>query len=412
MTRRQEVDRAAGPGPGLDRIELLDILRGTALLGILLVNFNFFAPPVGAADRVAAAAIEFWCHGSFYPLFSLLFGLGFVIQVQRLEGRGVGVVPLYLRRLGALFLIGIAHAVLLWSGDVLQYYALLGVPLLLARRLPSRAVWVAVLLCLALWVRYEWVAVLVRHSAALSAWTSIDGAGDLLAPLVARESQALVRGDYGELVLARAALEWAHLRRALLNPFYVHVLAMFLFGLLAGRSGILERPDRHLAFLRRLLWAGLAIGVLGNAVYVLGPELRSRGIALVPARLLDFGGVFELGGDTALSLFYGAAVTLLVARHEAWQRRLAPLAAVGRMALTNYLLQSAVMLVLMAGFGFGLVFKIGIAASVPLRLALFAAQIVLSRWWLQRFRFGPMEWLWRAATYASIPPLRVVRGRP
>jgi uncharacterized protein len=398
------------PAPLRSRIPLLDLLRGAALIGIFLVNFNkaYFAPPVDTLDRAAQLAIDFFCSGSFYPLFAFLFGLGFVLQVQRLESHGARVTSTYLRRLATLMGFGLAHSIFLWPGDVLQYYALLGVPLLLVRRLPFWILLVGVGLSLLLMLQFGVVTSLVRRSPTLASWTTLDKRGahisDLLGPA---ERQAIEGDSYAQLIKVRAQITWDQWRRLPVEPVNPQIFAIFLLGLLAGRQGILARPKAHLMLLRRLMWAGLAVGLLGNFVSVFGPYFDARGIGLVPRRVMDFKGVFQVAGDSALSLFYGSALTLLVTQRDRWRRYLRPLEAVGRMALTNYLLQPAIMLVLMCGFGLGLAFKIGLAASIPLRLALFAGQIALSVWWLQRFRFGPLEWLWRAATYWSLPPLLV-----
>src|SRR4030095_4689658 len=109
-------------------------------------------------------------------------------------------------------------------------------------------------------------------------------------------------------------------------------------------------------------------------------------------------------GDPGLSCFYGAGLTLLFVGSPRWRRRLAPLGRVGRMALTNYLAQSLVMLLLMTGFGLGLAFRVGYALSIPLKCAIFATQVALSVWWLHRFDFGPAEWVWRGATHGSRAP--------
>ena len=398
---------APGPVAPTERIVLVDILRGTALFGILLVNYNKAAAPVvSEADRAVQTAIEFFCDGSFFPLFSFLFGVGFALQVGRLESRGAGVVTTYLRRLAVLLAFGLLHSVLLASGEVLRYYAILGVPLLLIRRLPSWMLLCGVALCLLLTVKLDWATSLVDQVSAVVPWTAPAGPTERAEArqLEVAELRAL-EGSYGEQVRIRAQMVWQGIRHFSLIAMYPIIFGMFLLGLLASRQGWLAHPLDHRAFLRRAMIAGLMVGLLGSFLSMLGPAVRSRGFDIVPQRVLDFRGALELAGNLGLSLFYGTAVTLVVSEREEWCRRLTPIGLVGRMGLTNFLTQSVVMLLVMSSFGLGLAFKVGLAALVPLKLTLFAGQIGLSRWWMRRFRFGPAEWLWRAATYGSLPTM-------
>lgn len=406
---------SASPVSPAERIPLLDILRGAALFGILLVNFNedYFATPVAAVDRAARVLIEFFFAGSFYPLFSFLFGLGFALQVERWQARGAPVGRFYLRRLGALLGFGLAHAVLLWHGDILRHYAILGFPLLLVRRLGTRTLLVGAALCLLVAVKFDVVTSLVRLSPAVAIWTTLDhgpGPGEraLLGPI---EREVIRNGTYQQLVRVRARIVWLQERSLPLDPIVPQIFAMFLLGLLAGRRGVLVRFTVRPLHLGRVMWGALVVGLLGNFVSVLGPVLEASGIHLIPRRVLDFAGVFQLVGDAALSLSYGAVITILVSQWESRGHWLAPLGLVGRMGLTNYLLQSAVMLVLMCGFGFGLAYKLHLASSIPLKMGIFAGQIGLSGWWLKRFRMGPAEWLWRAVTYGSMPRLLISTSR-
>ena len=392
-----------------ERIALLDILRGVALFGILLVNFNsdYFVVK-SPLDRGAGLAIGFLAEGSFYPLFSFLFGLGFSLQVARLTARGTPVVRTYLRRLAALYGIAVLHSTLLWQGDVLRTYAVTGVPLLFARRLSTRSLILAVVVCLGLTVKPEFISSRLTH---LTQDASADSGSaqrrvSLREALDRDEHRAIRGGTYDQLVRVRIRILGCQIQ-APLESIHFQILAMFLLGMLAGRIGLLARPAAYLPLFRSAMWIGLVVGVLGNYVSLVEPILEGRGLHMVPARVMDFKGVFQLVGDSGLSLFYASGLTILVTRRDRWRRWMMRVAQVGRMGLTNYLLQSLIMLLLMCGFGLGLADHIGLAGSVPLKVALFVAEIAISGWWLRRFRFGPAEWLWRAATYGSLPPLRL-----
>jgi uncharacterized protein len=177
---------------------------------------------------------------------------------------------------------------------------------------------------------------------------------------------------------------------------------MFLFGLYVGRRRVFHDLTGQLSCIRRMLWWGLALGLVGEAVYFLLPRLAS----VLPA----WTGVFRLTawwafGVPGLCFFYVAVLTLLF-RNPAWRGWLAPLGAVGRTALSNYLLQSVICTTIFYSYGLGLYGKVGPALGLALTALIFALQIPLSMWWLRRFRFGPAEWLWRTLTYGKLQPMR------
>ena len=177
---------------------------------------------------------------------------------------------------------------------------------------------------------------------------------------------------------------------------------MFLLGLYAGRRGIFQEIPAHRALFRRILWWGLAFGVSSQLAYV----ALSEGASQFEPTLGSFvANVLHSIGGPALALSYVAAFTLLLQR-SAWHQRFRPIAAVGRMALSNYLLQSLVATTLLYGYGFGLFGQVGPALGLLITIAIFLAQIPLSVWWLRHFQFGPVEWLWRSLTYLRPQALR------
>ena len=386
-----------------ERVALVDVLRGFALLGILVVNTGVFksagfgpaadAPPL---DQLASGAILLLFTLKFYVLFSFLFGYGFSVQMARAAERGAPWVPRYLRRLLGLLLLGVAHAVLLYVGDILVTYAVLGVALLAFRRARSRVL---------VGVAIGLVALSALGVAGVGAVVSVLPASDTAD--VAREvevdaarTEAAYRGSPGEVVEERLRTWPAVLVFALLGQGPT-VLGMFLLGLWAGRRRLLERIDEHRPLLRRALVLGLVVGLPGSAAFA----------AATVASGFDFDATFFLASavDFATAPFltagYVSGIALLHAR-PAGARRLAVLAPVGRMALSNYLLQSLVCSLVFTGYGLGLFGRVGAAAGLVVSFAIFAAQVPLSAWWLRRFRFGPAEWLLRSFTYARRQPLR------
>ena len=408
----KSVDTKAGPVDALARSTLLDSLRGWALFGILIANMLIFMGFAFMPDEVrpqlllsqfnrsAELLIEWLVVGKFYALFSLLFGVGFAIQIGRLEQRGEGAAR-YGSRLAILFLIGLAHLLLLWMGDILALYAVMGAILLLFRRASDRALllWAA-----ALWlVPILWAAAM--HFGGFRPDVSIFNAGIAAAvaagadfsrgPLSHYQSAdmlAHLKAHPGEMLI-RLGILVEQMR-------FPKVLGMFLIGLWVGRRAIHADTEAHRPLLRRVALVGLGLGLPLSAAKAILVTWPGDNVAINFAAE-----VFYCLGTPTLALGYAAGFTLL------WlgsRRGAAEIAApAGRMALTNYLMQTVLQSALFYGWGLGLMGQLGLVFVFPISAALFALQIAYSRWWLTRYRFGPVEWLWRSATYGSAQPMRV-----
>jgi len=395
---------ALAPVPAAERVELVDVLRGFALLGILLINVQVFAAPLqlwfselkrwpGPLDRTVEILVRFSVQGKFYTLFSLLFGLGLAIQMQRAEERGAGPAAFVARRLGWLLAIGLVHAFLIWMGDILVVYAVLGFLLIpfRGRRVKTLAIWAGVLLALPPLVL-----------AVPTFLVDVPGPGaDEVAESIESALAAYSSGDLGRIFDQRAhdvLMVWAF--SFMSAPSF---LGLFLLGAIAGRLGRFRDAAACGALARRWLRPLAAIGVLGNLVLVVAMEVDPRPFSPVGW----IGQLCATLGLPAMALAYVAAIVLLVER-AGWRRRLAPLAAVGRMALSNYLLQSLVCTAIFNGYGWiGLYGRVSIHQGVLLAIAVFALQVPWSNWWLRRYRFGPLEWVWRSLAYGRRQPLRL-----
>lgn len=400
------------------RIQVIDILRGFAIFGILLVNMQFFNQsiltkimgfyePATLLDQWADWFIRFFATGKFYSTFSFLFGLGMAIQYARAQDRGARFGRFWMCRMGVLLVFGVIHAYLFWVGDILLLYSLLGMLLLLFRNRRPRTVliWAAVMLLIPL-IIYGALLGLVGMAQASPE------AGEMVAATFAEQDaeyrtlaavadEVYATGSFAEVTAQRAQdMMFMYFAWIFFAP---NVFAMFLLGLYAGKRGIFKDLPGHLAFIRKVWWWGLVIGLLGNAIYVYFGESVSRS-APTPELLLSLLG--QTFGAPALSLFYISSLILL-AQQATWRQRLAPLAAVGRMALTNYLMHTVICTTLFYGYGLGLYGQVGLALGVLLTLVIYTAQIPLSNWWLARFRYGPMEWLWRTLTYGRWQSLRL-----
>jgi uncharacterized protein len=405
---------AAKPTDAPERHHILDALRGWALAGVLMANmvpfigFGMASEPERAAaigsrwDDLSELLIEWLVVGKFYSLFSLLFGIGFAVQLARLQQRGEGV-PRYVRRLATLFLIGSAHLFLLWMGDILALYALMGGVLLLVRDVGDRALirW-AVLLWL---VPVGWSALI--HFAGIDAAEPVYAAAmrgleargvDLkISPATWFKSAGFL--DQLEIRPAEVLLRVADLTYQM-RP--AKVLGMFLLGLWIGRRALFAATAQTRPLLRRMARFGFALGLplafVRAVLHMTAGENHALRFAEEALYCLS---------TPLLALGYAAGFCLLW--NGAAGRLLAWPAPAGRMALTNYISQTVIQTWLFTGAGFALANVFGLAFVLPFTAAIFAFQVALSGWWLAHFRFGPLEWLWRSATFGRAQQMRLAR---
>ena len=411
-----------GPVTQSERIQVIDILRGFALFGILLVSIEFYGNPLeqflmghgelkNPADRLAVWGIRLLAEAKFYPILSFLFGLGFALQIQRAEEQSTRFVPLYLRRLLSLFLIGLVHAILIWSGDVLVLYAVIGaLVVLFFRQRSSRTllVWTGAMLGLSFLLLSYVVGIMysaeLMEGSRRSMGRFFADTNRGLGQPAHQASQVYATGSFVEITAHRISDLTLAYGLSIYSIFTV--FAMFLLGVVVGRRRIFQDVSAHSSLFRKTLWLGLLLGGSSNLFFVIAMEGASR---YEPTLWSYAATVGQIIGAPALALSYVAAITLLV-QHTAGRKLLSPLAAVGRMPLSSYLLQSLIATTIFYGYGFGLFGQIGPALGVLLAMAIFAFQIPLSVWWMRHFQFGPVEWLWRTLTYLRWQPFRLVRA--
>jgi uncharacterized protein len=400
------------PLPVNERIATLDIVRGFALLGMLIANMpgfssSFFAVANGSdmwpseLDRFVATVHDVLFADKINSVFSLLFGISFTIQLGRLlEREPDRALAIYTRRLLTLLAFGLVHTIVFWNGDVLHIYALLGFGLLLLRNVSDRVVYTLIgaslLYPAASGTLRAFVLtpdVLATQLLQMQAWETSNnlafGEGSFLAALLehAREAAYFYTDPF---------MLWGAL------GFYVQIATTMLIGFLVGRNGWVRRIPELMPWVKRVQWWALAaggvcsliFGILGQLDHPPAPSLAKVvvGTAYVLSRL-------------GMAVFYVLTI-VRVAQVPVWQERLAPMAAAGRMTLTNYLMQTLIATTIFYGWGFGLWNKVGPAAELLLAFAIFfIIQVPLSLWWLRRFQYGPVEWLWRLATYGHRPAM-------
>jgi uncharacterized protein len=385
-----------------ERIEALDVVRGVAVSGILLANVLVFfgldfAPPELLAglpsagrDEVARFLGHVFVDGKFYSLFSLLFGIGFGVQLAR---GGEAAVPRFRRRLRILLAIGAVHALVVWAGDILLVYALLGFTMPWFARRDDRSLmrWVIGLLALPT-VLYLIMVVGMMLAGADPASTSGGGVPPfLLDRFEAIGSGGLFDAWIGNLIFFVG--RWIDL---VLTVRFPKVLGMFVLGLWLVRAGIAVAPQNQRALLQRWMWLGLGIGLPANLLAAWADHHWSY---LPPSPGGVIAVVAQAIGIPLLALGYAATITLLVVNGRRAIRVFAPM---GRMALTNYLTQTLVCVTLAYGFGFGLWWQVGASTAMAIAVGIVLLQLPFSAWWLSRHRFGPMEHLWRTWTYGRV----------
>ncbi|MEL6568833.1 MAG: DUF418 domain-containing protein [Pseudomonadota bacterium] len=403
----QLTEKSAPTAKG-ERYDVLDALRGVALLGIFAANIRFFSgwEYLSSADRAALSgngyAVWDFLHlalidGKFYTLFSLLFGIGFALQLSRLEGRGAAATQIYLRRTFILLGFGLIHLFVFWEGDILTPYALLGFVLLAVRGWSDKALLVTAGVSLivpptgyALFWYFGIDQSLGIYGIASAICPSFftDPLTELQLDSVAEQLTCSVGGGFTRFGFMFDTWRWPKL------------FAIMLCGLWAGRQ--LVRGT--LLDNTRLLVGIVVVGGLSGAIA--GPILASlNGIGFLRPHSPQ--GLYAVIAYTfaviPLGLAFAAGFVLLwrVARPV-----LRIVAAPGRMALTNYLGQTAIGLTVFLGIGFDMAAQWSIQSLLLFVVAVFLVQIILSNLWLSHFQYGPLEWIWRTLTYGQTPKMQ------
>lgn len=443
---------ALAPVGETERIISLDVLRGVAILGIFFVNIAFFAGPMEAmmlpapladqpwSERLAWMFVKVFAELKFISLFSLLFGIGLVVQLNRARQRGGELGATYLRRLAVLAVIGLAHGILIWYGDILFMYAVGGVVLFLFRNASAKSLAIVALLCFLLGgLIYSGMSALgvagqaFERRMAETAATEPEPA----AQPAAQEPQALSANvddrrerwdaayerwkksgfnvldeSWGEMemiaykegpmsvtIWTRSFAYAGHVIVAgILGGFGLRVLGMFLFGAALMKWNFFDSRFRAL-HLHMFLW-GITFGVLLEASIAWLYHVANYQMTMT-TWMAD--SMHYLSSLILMLGYVGGVCTLVHAGALRWLQ--SALAAVGRMALTNYLMQSLIATFIMYWWGLALFGEFSRAQQLSLVVGIFAFQVVFSLIWLHLFRFGPMEWLWRTLAYWKPQPM-------
>jgi uncharacterized protein len=397
------------PTPPKKRIIEIDFVRGFALLGILIVNMSLFNGSVfdmitlpavdpNFSEVISRGFIYLFAEGKFYSLFSLLFGLGFSMFIIREELYGVKTEFAYLRRIAALMVFGIIHAFFIWSGDILLAYSILGLFLIAFKNTSVKGLikWSIGLISFIIIINsllYLLIDIITKSPYADMVLEQFELVIDDYTKKSAMAHEAYTSSNYWAMIKIRAR-EVDLYYTGFFNVF-PSIMSMFLIGLAFGKSGKLNNIEGNKPFFIKLFWISLLVGLPIASLHAYGITTYSRLVFDLKGLYSNFG-LFL--GSPILALAYFSGGILLFNRFSK-NLFLVSVASAGRMALTNYLMQSIICTSIFYGYGFGLFGKLSVQMGIALSLVLWLAQLPISYWWLKRYKFGPAEWFWRGITY-------------
>jgi uncharacterized protein len=393
-----------------ERIPTLDAIRGIALLGILIMNMAYFHQAVFGEpavqklpwwDQVVSFIQSMLLEGRFNAMFSLLFGIGFTIQLTRLRARDPEhAAAIYLRRTLWLLVFGLVHACLFWNGDVLHIYALLGLLLIAGvGKLSDPALLIVIVLCMFFPPVFNVVAALTTTPEEVARMHSA------MQALGAAQEEAYSHGTFWQAAHQHTLTEIAiYTTPWIRGRFIIGTLGLattMFIGMLLARHRVFENLPAWMPKIKKVTWWSLAAGLAGGAVFAIWSSLTPN--RAVPTIWKAVASGFFVVCRVGIMAFY---VTLIIRGMQSskWRTYLKPIALAGRMPLTNYLMQTLICTSIFMGWGLGVWNRPGPSADLAISLLIFfGIQIPFSIVWLRRFDMGPLEYVWRTLTYGYRP---------
>ena len=400
-----------------ERLVILDFLRGLALFGILIVNMSFYNSPIfsqsgglslwtDTPNQVTRMFIWFFFESKFYPLFSLLFGIGFYLFMQKAEESMRELTFRYRIRLAYLLLFGLLHVFLLWHGDILVVYAIFGFVMTWFRKSSNKTLIVTsvVFLLIPVMLTAAVVALIelakMLPEAAVEIESGFAGQQEYIKERISMALTTYSEGSYAEIFRMRLN-EYSFVLGGVIFMF-PNIISFFLIGIYMGRNRVFADPGTRLRRLRKLFLWSLPVALAFNAIYLYYASLGSFTTPDINLLLMITGAIF---GGASMMFVYLYLFTLMF--HKGVFGRLGRvISTAGRMAFTNYLTQTIICTTIFYSYGFGLYGKVNYWQGVIIAIMLFTIQLIWSHYWLKRFRFGPFEWLWRTLTYGKRQPMR------
>ena len=453
------------------RVDALDILRGLALVGILLMNIEWFNRAIislgghdttlTGIDHAIGWLIRCFVEGKFYKLFALIFGMGFAVMLLRAKDAGRPFGAWFVRRMLVLLLIGIAHMIFLWGGDILHQYAIAGLILLAwvtykktedpKAYLKLALMWLMIPLFLVSFLgsilgmvfnesKYQEIwqndldiytaveqqlltntdVILEKNDAIDSEESSAEEAiltdeelreitiaetieqRKALQADIAEEDSAFMQNSYWQATEYRLGFLGFMLMFTPIMSLVV-LIPIFILGFWLVVTEKITKHQEHHKFFSLLAKVGLCVGIPLNVASILIIQHPAAAISVV---LQGVGQTLFYIGQYLLSAGYLGLVVCALNKQK-WQQFFVAFSPMGQMALTNYLMHSVILTSIFYGYAGGQYGEISRAPQMLIVIAIIVTQIILSKWWLNRYRFGPMEWLWRSLTYKQMQPMKL-----
>jgi uncharacterized protein len=405
------IQATIGPVTLKQRIQILDILRGFALLGILVVNivddYRFAVPNTSPGfnelNSWTTQLVHALAEGSFYPIFAFLFGIGFAIWMDKSMKKNGGPVRFIWRSLILLSLACFFY-IFIEERNILIRYSILSIPLLLFYKAGPKTLLTAGLIFLILAVFYgpfrllidkkkspqEIALIKIARAPIDSAWALAERRQDFLS-----FSKARLMSLPNQLKSVYTFKHWS----------LSIIFCIFLLGVYSWRKGLFTAIEKHAVFWKRIFWGGLIIGAGGNLVYLISWGLGFKKILIPDWETLNY---LITIANPALSFFYISSLVLFYQKLNGRRNVLFDaLKDTGRIPLTNYFTQCIAMALLMFPYGLGLDGKLYSQYLVLIAVLIFILQVIFSVFWMKYFLYGPMEWLWRSLTYLKFQPMRI-----
>lgn len=400
LPSKNQSDSQIKPAPA--RIQTFDILRGMALMGILIVHITYgmdwlFATPdqrelmpFPQLNSTIGSVIDFLFVSKSRTLFAFMFGVSFFLQFKSAEHKQKPFHISFLWRLCILMVIGLLHAHLLFGADILRYYAMGGLLLIFVYKWSDKALLISgFLLTIGVPAIYSLILYLNNYNP----FADID---------LMSIHKGLMSTSYDDNFQTNHYLAGLRYNPFFLINFAITVTGIFFFGIWMARRNYIQQPYEHIKTIKRFFFWGLGLGFLIQlGLNFVSFKLEDFGTATQIALLLFFNSIENLG-VLLVSLGYVSGLTLLCL-HPHFRKLLSFLAPAGRMTLTNYMMQSVFVWVIFYGSGFGFYMKIGPSITLLIAIVLCAFQLAASYYWLHYFKMGPLEWLWRYATSGKKP---------
>lgn len=411
MSERADSSVQASPVRSSQRHIILDALRGFAVLGICLANYPEFslynfqssavaeAMPSAGIDRVVKWLLYFFVDGKFYTIFSLLFGIGFSIIIANAGSKGINGFRIFYRRMFILLVIGLLHLMFVWSGDILMLYALVGMLLPLFRNVSDKGLLSAAGFFLVLPVAVDTLTqacgISLSAPAVRAQWHFCDRYG------ITHENFGIWLRDaesYGDVFRFLVQGAMVRIQELVDGNRYFKVLGLFLIGFYIGRNRLYADLGSRKLLLKKILMCCLPVGMLMSLLYAWS-NMNGRPAGTAVHSLIYLVSVYPMG------IAYMAGLCLLYQRSRdfgLWRLLAAP----GRMALTSYIGQSLLGMMIFYGIGLGFGASAGLAVTELVALGVYVLEVIVAMLWMRYFSFGPLEWIWRMLTYGRRFPLR------